>query len=130
MKVAAYQRQARAGIELLIKRLEKMADDADKISHVGVAQTARRDKESLEAMLAANPELPLPETAKKADRTVIRTGLTLLCTNLKAAAGTVKALGKVDFANDFIEEAKDIEQHVLPQLDEQPPLRLESAGGE
>ncbi len=128
-KVYEYQRQARAGLQLLAKRLEKLAEDAGKISHTTGSQTFKSDADSVNAVLemAKHKGLPEPGQARSSERMMMRTGLRLLVHNLKAAAGTVTALGRDDLADEFKAEAEDIEQHVLPQLEEQVPLRLEAA---
>jgi len=126
-KGSDYQRQARAGLLLLSKRLEKLAEDADKVGYAAGASTFRSDADSVQAVVESGKPLPEPEEAKAGDRVMLRNGLRLLAHNLKTAAGTVTALGRDELADEFRAEAEHIEQHVLPGLEEQVPLRLEPA---
>lgn len=126
-RAADYQRQARAGLRLLQKRLAKLAEEADKIGHARGSGTFHSDADSVQAVLDAGKPFSEPEQATGPERHMLRAGLGLLGHNLKAAAGTVSALERADLATEFREEAEYIEQHLMPRLEEQVPLRLESA---
>jgi hypothetical protein len=123
-----YQRQTRAGLDLLVKRLRKLSDDATKIGARAVADRTSGDAANVEAWLKREALLPAAETATEPQRNILRNGLRLLVTNLKAAMGTMQALGRLDLADEFGAEASDIEMHVLPKLEEQVPLKLEAGG--
>lgn len=118
-----YQVQAKAGLELLAKRLEKLAEAAGKIEHTG-AKFFRSDADAVRAQLAQARPFAEPELAKGAERHMIRTGLGILVHNMKAASGTVSALGKQGLADEFRVEAEFIEQHILPALEDQIPMAL------
>lgn len=119
-----YQHEARAGLELLIKRLTKLAELSSKINHTSGATTFQSDADTVQAVLDRNRPLPTADSATGAERVMLRTGLRILAHNLKAASGTVSALGKAALAEEFRAEAEHIEQYVLPGLEEQVSLSL------
>src|SRR5437899_6751064 len=86
-----YQQEARAGLELLAKRLEKLMEDSTEIGHITGATTFQSDADSVKATLGRSGLMPEPEEARTGDRLMLRTGLRLLAHNLKAASGSVKA---------------------------------------
>lgn len=126
MKSSAYQRQVKAGLALLQHRLEELGKSAGKIGHTKGAAYFNADAESIKAVLE-KPTQAEPEAASPGERLMFQSGLRLLAHNLKAASGTVTALGRLDLADDFRAEAEEIEQDVLPRLEEQTALRLHTA---
>jgi len=119
-----YERQARAGLSLLAKRLEKLSEDAGKIGASRPASSFQRDAASVNAVLAAPDRIALPEVADARQRLMLRAAFSLLAHNLKAASGTVGALGRDDWAKECLDEAQDIEEHILHELDEQASLPM------
>lgn len=118
-----YQTQARAGLQLLAKKLEKLADAAATIEHSS-AKFLRSDSDAVKAQIDLSRPFAEPESAKGAERLMIRSGLQILVRNLKAASGTVSALGKQELADEFRAEGEHIEQHILPKLEDQIPMAL------
>lgn len=125
-EAARYQRQVRAGLELLAKRLETLSESASKIGARDVAEQLSGDHARIRGIIDGGPQ-PEPEAANASQRDVLRRGVLLLITNLKAAAGTVSALGRGDLATEFEEEAAQLEQKTLVKLMEQTSLTLEGS---
>ena len=125
---AQYQRQARAGLELLAKRLATLSENASKIGAKDVAEQLSGDHARLRSIIDSGPQ-PEPQVANANQRDLLRRGFMLLTVNLKAAVPIVTAIGRGDLATAFDDEATAITgpEGVLVKLMEQTTLSLEGS---
>lgn len=126
----------RASVALYTKHLEALAVDAKDLGKEGESARYQREADDLKVTLLGGTDSPEAGGALDADTITLDTahhaaigkGLAFWLKNLRAAKGTVRALGKLELASDFEEEAKRVEAGLLPQFQEQRTLPLDGKG--
>ncbi len=111
-----------AAASLYAKHLSKLAEEArdlgkDKDAVAYETEAAGIKDDVLLKLEETTPQLRAHEVK------AIEKGLTFFLKNLRAAKGTVRALGKSDLADQFEEEALEVERDVVPQFGEQVGMK-------
>ena len=123
-----------AAVPLYVKHLETLAADAQKLGRDADAAKYQREATALQYELVGDADIDPPHRGRLHQHgpsilpghvKPIEKGLEFFLKNLRAAKGTVRALGKVVLAEDFEEEATLVEQRILPLFQEQQSLPLE-----
>ena len=120
--------QAQKALGILSRRLEAVAKDEALAGLAKSAEVSTREKEFVDLFIEKAPEiLRMDEEELPArNRAVLLTALRLYVKNARAAAGTVLALGRDEWAEDLKAEADRLEGQVLPVLEEQRSLPVGS----
>lgn len=119
-----------AGTELYLKHLERLGAKAQELGRDVEATRYGRELEDLRAELLGDGVAPRGRLFETPIRLLplhvkaIGKGLEFWLKNLRAAKGTVKALGKTELVEEFEEEAKRVEGTLLPFFQEQQSLPL------
>jgi len=118
--------QAIKALNILSKKLDAIAKEESAAGLVKSAALATQEKEFVDGFIGnASEILRMDEDQMPGrNRTVLQTALRHYCKHARAAAGTVSALGRDDWADELKQEADRLEQTVLPALDEQKSLPM------
>lgn len=113
--------QVKAALTIYIRRLTSLAEESEKIGELTTAAAIRTHLAQAEDFR----DKGAPEDSEDLSgiqREMLRKAVNLLIRNLKAAAGTVLALGREEWATMLTDEADVCQSHLLPALEEQRDL--------
>lgn len=112
-----------AATELYAKHCARLGDEARDLGKETDAGAYETEAEQLRTDTIPKLMTEAPQI-RPHERKAIERGLTFYLKNLRAAKGTVKALGKHDLAEKFEQEAVALEADLVPQFREQMELKV------
>lgn len=113
--------QVKAAVALYAKHLRKLGEEARDLGKGKDADSYEAEAKGIEDDLQPELDKDNPALTGK-QRAAVEHGLKFFLKNLRAAKGTVRALGKGPLADQFEEEAVEVEQRLVPFFAEQASL--------
>lgn len=109
----------KAALRVLASNLTKKADGLKDLHQVKAETAVRAEIGQLTEVIPRALDDGGIDGLSEKQRDLCRTAIPLYVKNLKAAKGTVLGVSRPDWAQLCIETAADVEQRILPLLDEQ-----------
>jgi len=113
-----------AGIDAYARHLKTLAEAAEKVAKTSDATAYKDEAESIKEEIHSKLDQEVPQF-RSHECKAIETGLKLLVKQIRAAKGTVRAIGKDKLAEELEEEAIEIEANLVGEFGEQTALKVD-----
>lgn len=116
--------QIGAGIDAYARHLKSLGEAAEKVGKLTDAAAYKDEAETVKDEVHQKLDQDVPQF-RPHEQKAIETGLKLLVKQIRAAKGTVRAIGRDQLAEELEEEAIEIEKDLVGEFGEQTALKVE-----